>query len=77
MWLINKKQKTSEPPQKPSALSKFKLCFEDTNKKLHLSPTFGKKEPLIVRVWQTSHHAVINFVYDVYLATKTIIKEIM
>jgi len=57
-------------------LNRTELHYEDTPH-FHLSPNFGKKKSLIVRVWWKVVSAVINFFSDVFTAIKVIVKEVM
>jgi len=62
---------------KKSGLEKYKLKYEDSARKFRLSPTFGQKQPWVVRGWDAIVGAFAYFFYNVFLAIKIIIKEVM
>ena len=63
--------------EKKSELDKYKLKFKDSGRKFRLSPTFGKKQPWIVRVVGIIVNSIRTFFSDVFTAFKAIMKEIM
>lgn len=73
----NKEQKSAEQPDEWS-LTKKKFPYLNNRKtKFHISDSFGKKEPVIVRAFWATLYVVVTFFDDLAKAIIVIIKGIM
>lgn len=72
----NREQKATDQPEEWS-LHKAVIEFRDSGPKFSLSPNFGKQKPWIVRAAEWVGFTIYNFFFDVFTASKSIIKEIM
>ena len=62
---------------KESKLSKYKIKYEDSPKKLILSRFAGKQKALVTRAFNKSVSAIKNFFVNLLKALRVIIRGIM
>jgi len=68
---------TEMEKRKLDILDCVQLRAEDSWGKYHMTKDAGKRKPWRIRTYRTAKHAVTQFVSDVIVAIKTIIKEVM